>query len=145
MNSDNKTTSPVLVCDVFDIDTVYDEPLKSSQDFEMSRTDSKHQSIGSIWGIRTKSHWERFAPSFSNSSRSGSVLSSVFTLVSMILGGGVLSIPYAFNQTGLILGLFLLIVFGLAADYSIFTLIACSRRADVHKYEGEISFFLSHI
>lgn len=112
---------------------------KRQLEFDFSRDDS---STVEEPRVRTNSHEEFFAPSFNSQARAGTVLTTVFSLVSMILGGGVLSLPYAFSQTGLFLGLALLVFFGLAADYSIFTLAACSRRADVHKYEGLIFLML---
>lgn len=52
------------------------------------------------------------------------------------ISGGVLSLPYAFSQTGVVLGVVLLVLFALAADYSMFTLVACSRRGNAHHFEG---------
>jgi hypothetical protein len=84
---------------------------------------------------RNASYDEKFAPAFESESRQGTVTTSIFGLVSTILGGGVLSLPYAFSQSGLLLGLVILVVVALAADYSIFTLAACSRRGNAHTYE----------
>jgi amino acid permease len=50
-------------------------------------------------------------------------------------GGGVLSLPYAFSQAGVILGTILLVVTALASDYSAFILVAASRRGNAHTYE----------
>lgn len=84
---------------------------------------------------RNASYMEQFEPAFSAPQRQGTVLSSIFSLVSTILGGGVLSLPYAFSQSGVLLGLLMLLVVAALSDYSIFTLAACSRRGGVHTYE----------
>jgi amino acid permease len=78
---------------------------------------------------------ESFKPSFASPRRKGTVMSSVFSLVSTILGGGVLSLPFAFSEAGIIPGIFLLLAVAAASDFSAFTLAACSRRAAAHTYE----------
>jgi len=84
---------------------------------------------------RTQSYEEAFLPAWAAESRQGTVLSSTFSLVSTILGGGVLSLPYAFREAGLVWGTFLLLGVAAASDFSAFTLVACSRRAGAHTYE----------
>lgn len=106
---------------------------ESDRGIEFANIYSQEETTGRT---RTQSYVERFAPSFGSIARTGSVSSSVYSLVSIILGGGVLTLPYAFSQTGLLLGCLLLVIFALAADFSMFTLIACSRRGNVHHYEG---------
>ena len=84
---------------------------------------------------RSQSYEEAFSPAWAAESRQGTVLSSTFSLVSTILGGGVLSLPYAFREAGLVWGTFLLFGVAAASDFSAFTLVACSRRAGAHTYE----------
>lgn len=43
-------------------------------------------------------HEETFSPSFSSPERSTSVRSSIFGIISALLGGELLSLPYAFSQ-----------------------------------------------
>ncbi|CAM9699247.1 unnamed protein product [Chrysoparadoxa australica] len=85
--------------------------------------------------IRTKSR-ERLKPSFASRSRTGSVSGAVVNLISTILGGGVLSIPYALRLTGLVPGLVMLLVTAAASDYSVYTLVSCSRRSGAQTFEG---------
>ena len=59
---------------------------------------------------------------------------AVFNLVSTIIGGGVLSLPFAMKKTGLILGVLLVIFSALTSDFSIYVLIACSRRSGADSY-----------
>ena len=47
---------------------------------------------------------EFFHPAPECESREGSIFSSVFTLVSTIIGGGMLSLPYAFSKSGIAFG-----------------------------------------
>ena len=101
---------------------------------------------------RRKSSVESFSPSFASPRRKGTVTSSVFSLVSTILGGGVLSLPYAFSEAGIIPGIFLLLAVAVASDFSAFTLATCSRRAAAHTYEdvaalafGNVGRILSQI
>jgi len=58
----------------------------------------------------------------------GSIFSSVFNLVSSCGGGGVLSLPFAFKETGLILGCLILVFVASISAYSAHLLVACSRR-----------------
>jgi len=89
---------------------------------------------------RTVSYEEKFEPPFYSADRQGTLLSSVFSLVSTILGGGVLSLPYAFSKAGLVLGSVLLVVVAAASDYSAFILVTCSRRGNAHTYEDVAVF-----
>lgn len=84
---------------------------------------------------RSVSYDEAFSPAWAAASRQGTVLSSIFSLVSTIMGGGVLSLPYAFREAGLVWGVVLLGFVALASDYSAFALVACSRRSGAHTYE----------
>ena len=67
-------------------------------------------------------------PPFPHPSRQSSLSSSIFSLVSTIIGGGVLSLPYAFSQCGLLFSFVFLAVIALASDFSIYILISASRR-----------------
>lgn len=62
------------------------------------------------------------------SAPSTSVKSSVFNVVSSMVGGGTLSIPYAMYCSGIIWGTLLLIITGALSLYSYKLLVKCSRR-----------------
>ncbi|CAM9738204.1 unnamed protein product, partial [Choristocarpus tenellus] len=79
---------------------------------------------------------EHFRPDFFSAHRQGSVTSSLVTLLGTVLGGGVLSIPFALRRSGLVLGIFVLIITAIATDFSVFTLISCSRRSGASTYEA---------
>lgn len=57
----------------------------------------------------------------------GSVKSSVFNLISTMLGGGVLSIPYALEKSGLVIGIILLAVTSVASSTSLYMLVDCVK------------------
>jgi hypothetical protein len=57
-----------------------------------------------------------------------SMKSSVFSAVCSTIGGGMLSVPYCFQQTGLVLGLAVLIVFQCLTIYSCRLLIVSARK-----------------
>lgn len=63
--------------------------------------------------------------------RHGGIKSSVFTLVSTMMGGGVLSLPYAMQEAGLLLGPLILLLLCLASRLSLWLVLTtgCSVRA----------------
>jgi len=67
--------------------------------------------------------------------KEGTVKSSIFNLVSTIIGGGVLSLPYAFRETGMVLGSLILIFVALMSTYSAILLVACGRRSKARSYD----------
>ena len=77
---------------------------------------------------------DQLSPTFDDPRRTLRKPSAIFGLVSTIVGGGVLSLPYAFSQAGLILGSVLLVVVAAASDYSAFALVACSRRGNARRH-----------
>eukprot|EP01135_Chromosphaera_perkinsii_P001481 Nk52_evm10s179 gene=Nk52_evmTU10s179 len=56
-----------------------------------------------------------------------SSFSCIFNLSNTILGAGILSIPHAFNLAGFYLGVFLLCLFALGANYGLKLLAECAR------------------
>ena len=74
-------------------------------------------------------------PALDHPSRTGTRSSAIFNLIATMVGGGVLSLPYALAKAGVVLGLvYLLIAAGLSA-YSIRLLLSCSRRSGATSYE----------
>ncbi len=71
----------------------------------------------------------------------GSTKASIFNLTSTIIGGGVLSIPYAFACTGLAVGVIMLLVMSSASAYSAYLLLSCARRCGGKNYE-DIAVFI---
>ncbi|CAM9518615.1 unnamed protein product, partial [Laminaria digitata] len=50
--------------------------------------------------------------------------------------GGVLSLPFALRKSGIVLGAVLLVVTAIATDFTLFTLVSCSRRSGGSTYES---------
>lgn len=78
---------------------------------------------------------DQLSPTFDDPRRTLRKPSAIFGLVSTIVGGGVLSLPYAFSQTGLVLGCALLVVCAVASDYTVQLLVECARRTGAETYE----------
>jgi len=81
-------------------------------------------------------------PAMHDPVRVGSRSSSVFNLVATLVGGGCLSLPFAFHKTGLALGPLYLLFSGLLSGFSMRLLLSCSRRTGAQTYEecGEKAF-----
>jgi len=77
-----------------------------------------------------------FSPAFSSPRRTGTISSAVFNLTTTMVGGGVLSLPYAFSKSGVITGFLLLLLFGIVADFTVYSLVSCSRRSGQPAFEG---------
>ncbi|KDO31736.1 hypothetical protein SPRG_03656 [Saprolegnia parasitica CBS 223.65] len=56
----------------------------------------------------------------------GSVKGSMFTMTVSIVGAGVLALPYAVNQVGVLLGIGIILLGACLAYYSLFLLVVCS-------------------
>eukprot|EP00794_Sanderia_malayensis_P003441 gene3441-3936_t len=60
---------------------------------------------------------------FETSERTGTIFSSIFTLVSTMIGGGLLSLPFAFQQGGFLVSSFILLFVLAASTYGGFLII----------------------
>jgi len=76
-------------------------------------------------------------PEFNSPRRTSTVVVSAFNLTATIMGGGVLSIPYAFSKSGLLLGTVLMVVAAIITERSLYLLCLCSRLTGAASY-GEI-------
>lgn len=76
-------------------------------------------------------------PEFECSSRKANVFSSTFNLSATIVGGGVLSLPLAFERCGVILGSILMVIAAIVTERSMYLLCLCSRMNGATSY-GEI-------
>eukprot|EP00903_Cladosiphon_okamuranus_P007874 g7611.t1 len=79
---------------------------------------------------------EHFTPHFFSEKRQGTVTGAVATLLGTLLGGGVLSLPFALRRSGIISGAILLVLTAVATDFTVFTLVSCSRRSGGSTYES---------
>jgi|EP00945_MAST-04E_sp_MAST-4E-sp1_P008755 amino acid permease len=67
--------------------------------------------------------------------RTASLKTSVFNLVSTVVGGGVLSLPFTFSVMGIIFGPLALLLSAVMSDFSIYLLLSMSRRKGDVGYE----------
>lgn len=70
---------------------------------------------------------EYLGRAFDDVARSTRSPAAIFGLVATMTGGGVLSLPYAMSQCGLVLGSIALILSGIAAAWSVDMLVECAR------------------
>jgi len=70
--------------------------------------------------------------------RKTSPLSAIVNLVATICGGGVLSLPFAFEHAGIIPGVALMIFAAVITDFSLYILCSCARRTGGRSY-GDVA------
>ncbi|GMI16442.1 hypothetical protein TrLO_g9262 [Triparma laevis f. longispina] len=85
-----------------------------------------------------------FSTPFNSASRTGTISSAVFNLTTTMVGGGVLSLPYAFSKSGLLTGYLLLLLFACVSDFTVYSLVSCSRRSGEATFEGVARAGLGH-
>ena len=93
-----------------------------------SKSASRYHVLRSPHTLSRTASVEYVNPPVFHPSRQSSLSSSIFSLVSTIIGGGVLSLPYAFSQCGLVFSFVFLALIAVASDFSIYILISASRR-----------------
>ena len=93
-------------------------------------------SLQSIHDRFRKGSREHLSPSYDDPRRTMHPQSAIFGLVSTIVGGGVLSLPFAFAQTGLVLGTALLLGSAAASEFTIQLVVSCARRTGAESYEA---------
>jgi len=76
-------------------------------------------------------------PSFDSDQRKSALLPATFNLVATIVGGGVLSLPLAFQKCGIGLATLLMIMAAVVTDFSLYLLCLCARQTGVGAY-GEV-------
>lgn len=67
--------------------------------------------------------------------RTGSSTGSVFTLVVVCLGAGMLTIPYNFLQNGYLLGTFFIMIGGVLSSFTGYLMAYCSDKTNGTCYE----------
>eukprot|EP00531_Pseudo-nitzschia_arenysensis_P020742 CAMPEP_0116114928 /NCGR_PEP_ID=MMETSP0329-20121206/234_1 /TAXON_ID=697910 /ORGANISM="Pseudo-nitzschia arenysensis, Strain B593" /LENGTH=405 /DNA_ID=CAMNT_0003608325 /DNA_START=186 /DNA_END=1400 /DNA_ORIENTATION=- len=77
------------------------------------------------------------SPEFDSPSRRSTIMIAGFNLTATIMGGGVLSIPYALSKTGVVLGSLLMVVAAIATERSMYLLCLCSRMTGAKTF-GEV-------
>jgi amino acid permease len=76
-------------------------------------------------------------PEFQSPQRKSPLIVATFNLSATIIGGGVLSLPYAFSKTGLWLGVILMVTAAIITERSLYLLCLCARITGATSY-GEV-------
>ena len=77
---------------------------------------------------------EHLHPSLDSPVRLTSIISATFNLVSTVIGGGVLSLPFAYATSGLLLTSAMVLVAAIMATFSLYILCSCARRTGACSY-----------
>eukprot|EP00644_Phytophthora_capsici_P010537 jgi/Phyca11/116291/e_gw1.30.566.1 len=84
---------------------------------------------------RNRASHEFFSPGPHATTRTATAPSAVFNLVSTIIGGGILSLPFAFDKCGLVVALIFMVIAASASTFSLYVIVSCSRRGRAASYE----------
>ncbi|KAG7394346.1 hypothetical protein PHYBOEH_005278 [Phytophthora boehmeriae] len=84
---------------------------------------------------RNRLSHEYFSPGPLATTRTATAPSAIFNLVSTIIGGGILSLPFAFDKCGLVVALVFMIIAASASTFSLYVIVSCSRRGSAASYE----------
>mmetsp|Transcript_8737 Transcript_8737/g.20914 ORF Transcript_8737/g.20914 Transcript_8737/m.20914 type:complete len:459 (+) Transcript_8737:118-1494(+) len=80
---------------------------------------------------------DTLTPNYTSQRRKSSIVAATFNLTATILGGGVLSLPLAFEKCGVMLGSLLMIVSMAITERALFLLCICARISGATTY-GEV-------
>eukprot|EP00980_Cylindrotheca_fusiformis_P016128 scaffold4790_cov98-Cylindrotheca_fusiformis.AAC.12 len=80
---------------------------------------------------------DELIPDFESPKRQSNLVAATFNLSASIIGGGVLSIPLAFEKCGLILGSLLMLAAAIVTERSLYLLCLCARITGATSY-GEV-------
>eukprot|EP00929_Paragymnodinium_shiwhaense_P071413 TRINITY_DN36304_c0_g7_i1.p1 TRINITY_DN36304_c0_g7~~TRINITY_DN36304_c0_g7_i1.p1 ORF type:complete len:682 (-),score=90.11 TRINITY_DN36304_c0_g7_i1:143-2110(-) len=100
------------------------EPSRAGQCTRSRLSPSEERLLASPTGPRRLEYLGR---AFDDSSRNVSTPSAMFSLVATMVGGGVLSLPYAMSQCGLVFGTITLLISAAASTWTLDMLVDCAR------------------
>ncbi|RLN61026.1 hypothetical protein BBJ29_004167 [Phytophthora kernoviae] len=84
---------------------------------------------------RNRFSHEYFSPGPLATTRTATAPSAIFNLVSTIIGGGILSLPFAFDKCGLVVAIVFMMIAASASTFSLYVIVSCSRRGRAASYE----------
>ncbi|ETW03014.1 hypothetical protein H310_05449 [Aphanomyces invadans] len=82
-----------------------------------------------------KQSYEFFYPSPHSAARQTTVRSAVMNLVTTLIGGGVLLLPFTIAKSGIVVGCVLMLCCAMASSFTSYILVSCSRRSGAQSYE----------
>lgn len=77
--------------------------------------------------------------------KKGTVASSIINLLATAMGGGLLSLPRALAECGVVLGGFFLLGAGVSCAYTLVILVMCARDSKRNSFESNAEFFIGPI
>jgi amino acid permease len=81
---------------------------------------------------------ELLVPEHNHISRKSSAFIAISNLVATVCGGGVLSLPQAFQKAGIVPSTILMIMAAVSTDFSMYILVSCARRTGGRSY-GDVT------
>jgi amino acid permease len=94
-----------------------------------------HDSVGHDHDIPYR---DRLVPDYHSATRRSTLFPATFNLIATIIGGGVLSLPWAFSQCGIVWATFLMGISATVTDRSLWILCLSARRSGAASY-GEVA------
>ncbi|RHZ00360.1 hypothetical protein DYB37_008646 [Aphanomyces astaci] len=82
-----------------------------------------------------KQSYEFFYPSPHSAARQTTVRSAVMNLVTTLIGGGVLLLPFTIAKSGIVVGCIIMLCCATASSFTSYILVSCSRRSGAQSYE----------
>ncbi|EGZ15992.1 hypothetical protein PHYSODRAFT_509419 [Phytophthora sojae] len=114
---------------------------RAKQQFQLQTTSAPSSSQGNMvdTGVyryeRNRASHEFFSPGPHATTRTATAPSAIFNLVSTIIGGGILSLPFAFDKCGIVVALVFMVIAASASTFSLYVIVSCSRRGRAASYE----------
>lgn len=96
---------------------------------------SRSPPLGMVSSPTAPRQLEYLGRRFNDPRRSIATPSATFSLVSTMVGGGVLSLPYAFSQCGLVLGTLCLVLAAAGSAWTLIMLVDCARTVGRDSFE----------
>lgn len=85
--------------------------------------------------VREKEELEEVKPEEKDPNQKPDIFGAIFNLMNYALGAGILALPYAFRQAGLLVGAAMVIVVGAATVFSMMLLLGASKASQTLGYE----------
>ena len=98
-------------------------------------TTSGHHHDVRLEGHRRNHSVEILVPEHDSNERQSPMIVAIANIVATIVGGGVLSLPYAMSKSGYVMGILLLLLSALSSDFTLYIVCSCSRRSGMRNLQ----------
>eukprot|EP01064_Diplonema_japonicum_P009640 TRINITY_DN17117_c0_g1_i1.p1 TRINITY_DN17117_c0_g1~~TRINITY_DN17117_c0_g1_i1.p1 ORF type:complete len:470 (+),score=49.46 TRINITY_DN17117_c0_g1_i1:52-1461(+) len=110
------------------------------EDRDMERQDLLKEEDDDIQGNRRRGSLAETLSDAVRHEQTGTVWGTIFNILSNVVGGGVLALPFAFANTGFVLGTILLYAVGGLSGYAMWILMTCSHRLHMNNEPDAFSY-----